>query len=58
MSKRKQHAPAFKATVAGLARILWRAFSSLPLPFARRLWGYGWALLQNYGLRHDCPLPH
>ena len=27
--------------LAGLARILWRAFSSLPGPFARRRWGSG-----------------
>lgn len=26
---------------AGLARLLWRAFSSLPRPFARRRWGPG-----------------
>ena len=25
----------------GLARLLWRAFSSLPGPFARRRWGFG-----------------
>ena len=25
----------------GLARLLWRAFSSLPWPFARRRWGFG-----------------
>jgi spermidine/putrescine transport system substrate-binding protein len=27
--------------VIGLARFLWRAFSSLPRPFARRRWGSG-----------------
>lgn len=25
----------------GLARVLWRAFSSLPGPFSRRRWGFG-----------------
>jgi hypothetical protein len=34
----------------GLARLLWRAFSSLPRPFARRRWGSGSRAMNAAGL--------